>query len=252
MEDRGQGRLRVYVHLVDSTVTGWPASTDGLDGDLARLQQWPRREDGPVRARGGLRRSTGAVSCLGSVPRRPPPCAAAVRRAAADWCGGFPTGTFHAHLLLCVNSPRCVACTVTGRQARGALRAPLKGCKESSHPIVGRMRGKDAEPGPRRNQEDMGKLNQCVKSSPAQSPGTTSCIDTTGFRRQDANCTHFYGYAVPQPVPRPMTATISGRTRSVATTVDAIFGGTWRGILVLSGREADARLDSQAVAEPVT
>ena len=39
MEDHGQGRLRVYVHLVVSTVAGWPAVTDGLDGDLARLQQ---------------------------------------------------------------------------------------------------------------------------------------------------------------------------------------------------------------------
>ena len=39
MEDHSQGRLRVYVHLVALTVTGWPAFTDGLDGDLARLQQ---------------------------------------------------------------------------------------------------------------------------------------------------------------------------------------------------------------------
>jgi hypothetical protein len=39
MEDHGQGRLRVYVHLVALAVTGCPAGTDGLDGDLARLQQ---------------------------------------------------------------------------------------------------------------------------------------------------------------------------------------------------------------------
>jgi hypothetical protein len=51
MEGRRQDRLRVYVHLVVLTDNGWPAVTDGLDGDLARLQQWPRREDGPVRAR---------------------------------------------------------------------------------------------------------------------------------------------------------------------------------------------------------
>jgi len=39
MEDDGQGRLRVYVHQVVLTGTGCPAVTDGLDGDLARLQQ---------------------------------------------------------------------------------------------------------------------------------------------------------------------------------------------------------------------
>ena len=38
MEDHGQGRFRVYVYLVALTVRGWPAATDGLDGDLARLQ----------------------------------------------------------------------------------------------------------------------------------------------------------------------------------------------------------------------
>ena len=44
MEDHAHGRLRVmYVHLVLLTVSGWPAATDGLDGDLARLQQRPRR-----------------------------------------------------------------------------------------------------------------------------------------------------------------------------------------------------------------
>jgi hypothetical protein len=56
----------VYVHLVPLTVTGCPAATDGLDGDFARLQQWPRREDGPrSRMRGGLRRPAGVASCLG-------------------------------------------------------------------------------------------------------------------------------------------------------------------------------------------
>jgi hypothetical protein len=37
----------MYVHLVALTVTDSPASTDGLDGDLARLQQWPRRRMAP-------------------------------------------------------------------------------------------------------------------------------------------------------------------------------------------------------------
>ena len=48
------------------TVTGCPAATDGLDGDPARLQQWPRREDVLVRVRAaGLRRSSCAASALG-------------------------------------------------------------------------------------------------------------------------------------------------------------------------------------------
>jgi hypothetical protein len=50
MEDHGQGRLRVYLHWVLLTVIGCPTATDGLDGDVARLQQWLRREDGSARA----------------------------------------------------------------------------------------------------------------------------------------------------------------------------------------------------------
>ena len=66
MEDHSQGRLRIYVHLATLTVTGSPAATCGLDGDLARLQQWPRREDGPrSRTLGGLRRPASAASCPG-------------------------------------------------------------------------------------------------------------------------------------------------------------------------------------------
>lgn len=92
-QGRGQGRLCAYEHLVLLTVAGWPAVTDGLDGDLARLQQWLRRDDGPGRtraARWGARLARRAAR--GSVPRRPPPWAFALRRAAAAWCGGFPAG----------------------------------------------------------------------------------------------------------------------------------------------------------------
>jgi hypothetical protein len=82
MEDHGQGCLRVYVYLVDLTASGCPAVTDGLDGDLARLQQWPRREDGPVRAR--------AAGCGAQPVRRAArgPCMAA----AAVRCRGKASG----------------------------------------------------------------------------------------------------------------------------------------------------------------
>ena len=64
MEDHSQGRLCVYVHLVSLTATGWPAATGGLDGDLARLQQWPRREDGPF----AHTRRVAALSWRGELP----------------------------------------------------------------------------------------------------------------------------------------------------------------------------------------
>ena len=57
---------------------------------------------------------------LGSVPRRPPPCAAAVRRAAAAWCGGFPRARC-ARFLLYASSPAIAACAV--QRARRAARA---------------------------------------------------------------------------------------------------------------------------------
>jgi hypothetical protein len=99
-QDRTEGRPRSRPSLriraageLKLSVTGCPVVTDGLDGNLGRLQAWLRREDGLVRVRlAGLRRSAGAASCSGSVPWRPPSCAAAVRRAAAVWCGGFPAG----------------------------------------------------------------------------------------------------------------------------------------------------------------
>jgi hypothetical protein len=133
-DGRSQSRLSSRdVRLVLFTVTGWVACTDGLDGDLARLQQWPRREDGPVsRTRGGLRRSAGAANCPGSVPWRPPPWAFALRRAAAGTCGGFPAGATRP-LFCCMRQLfRRVACAATRRQARGALGAPLKKDREES------------------------------------------------------------------------------------------------------------------------
>jgi hypothetical protein len=92
MEDHSQGRLRVYVHLVVLTGSDCPAGTDGLDGDLARLQQWPRWEDGPVRVRAAgcgvqLVRRAAWVRALAAAA-----VATALRRAAAAWCGGFSAG----------------------------------------------------------------------------------------------------------------------------------------------------------------
>ena len=73
------------------------------------------------RTRGGLRRSAGAASCPGSAPRRPPPWAFALRRAAAAWCGGFPRAR-RARLLLC--APALPPCRVRGHAPPGARRAP--------------------------------------------------------------------------------------------------------------------------------
>jgi hypothetical protein len=116
----------VYVRLVTSTVIGCPAVTDGLDGDLARLQEWPCREDGPVRVRaagygaqpvrpgalglrtGGRRRGYRTKASGRPVVRRVP--AGASRPPAT----GAPT------------LPAVAAYAVTRRQARGALGAPLK------------------------------------------------------------------------------------------------------------------------------
>ncbi|SRR6266568_822879 len=70
--NRGKITVKVvsaYLHLVVLTVTGWPASTDGLDGSLARLQQRPRREDAPFKHARRVWRPAGAASCSGLVPR---------------------------------------------------------------------------------------------------------------------------------------------------------------------------------------
>jgi hypothetical protein len=50
----------------------------------------------------------------------------ALRRAAAGWYGGFPVGASRPLLAVYARSSRRVACAVTRRQVRGALRAPLK------------------------------------------------------------------------------------------------------------------------------
>jgi hypothetical protein len=67
--------LFAYVHLVVLTSTGWPASTDGLDGDLARLQQRPRRKNDPV----AHARRVAALSRCGELPGVRASAAAAVR-----------------------------------------------------------------------------------------------------------------------------------------------------------------------------
>ena len=132
MEDHSQGRLRVYVHLVLLTVTGCPAVTDGLDGDLARLQEWPRREDGPVRVRSAVAAPSWCGGCPGLRASAAAAVAFALRRAAAVWYGGFPAGRI-APAFCCVRQlSRHVACPVTCRQARRAGRAPERR-KESSH-----------------------------------------------------------------------------------------------------------------------
>ena len=117
-EDHSQGRLRVYVHLVVLTVTGCPAVTDGLDGDLARLQQWPRREDGPVRVR--------AAGCGAQPVRRVArgPCLGGRRRgyrtkaSGRRWCGGFPAGASRPLSAVCASSP-----AVPRARSRAARRA---------------------------------------------------------------------------------------------------------------------------------
>jgi hypothetical protein len=89
--------------------------TDDRDGELAWLQWtalggWPRS-----RTHGGLQRLAGAANCPGFVPRRPPPCAAAVRRAAAAWCGGFPAGASRPLSAVAPALSARVVCAVTRR-----------------------------------------------------------------------------------------------------------------------------------------
>jgi hypothetical protein len=69
----------------------------------------------------GVATPAGAANCPGSAPRRPPPWAFALRRAAAAWCGGFPAGASR--------PPSAVAPTLPPSRVRGyappsARRAP--------------------------------------------------------------------------------------------------------------------------------
>ncbi len=92
MEDHSQGRLRgMYLHLVVLTFTGWPAVIDGLDGDLARLQQWLRGRMALFAHARRLRRPAGAASCPGFRAS-----AAAVVRSRGKASG---RGVVHGHLL---------------------------------------------------------------------------------------------------------------------------------------------------------
>ena len=116
----------MYVHLVLLTVTGCPAVTDGLDGDLARLQQWPRREDGPVRVRvAGCGAQPGAAGARGlrTGGRRRGYCTKASGR---QLVRRVPRGRLAPAFCWSASSSRRAAYAVTRRQARGALRAPLK------------------------------------------------------------------------------------------------------------------------------
>ncbi len=115
----------MYVLLVALTGCGCPTATDGLEGDLGRIQEWSRREDGLVRAR--------AASCGAQLVRRAARvCAAAAaavgfrtKASGRRRCGGFPPGASRPLLAVCASSSTVTACAVTRRQARGALRAPL-------------------------------------------------------------------------------------------------------------------------------
>ena len=136
----------------------------------------------PLRTRGGLRRSAGAASCLGSVPRRPPPCAVAVRRAAAAGTAGSPRARF-APAFCCVRQfSRRAACAVTRRQARGALRAPLKDVEKvltGQRLHSGWTYVLDLAVGTAVGSVTLGKLNPWIKSSPIQRHSHTTCTDAT-------------------------------------------------------------------------
>ena len=111
------------------TVTGCPAVTDGLDGDLGRLQEWPCREDGPVRVRcGGPRRSAGAAGARGTVHcsrRRGYRTKASGPRGAAS-----SLRAHRARLRWSARSSCRAAYAVTRRRARGAPGAPLKAVRK--------------------------------------------------------------------------------------------------------------------------
>jgi len=84
-------------------------------------------EDDPVRVRAV---GATALSWRGRCPGALAPAAAAVatalRRAAAEWYGEFPTGACGRLLPVCVSFPAVAAYAVTRRLARGVLGAPLK------------------------------------------------------------------------------------------------------------------------------
>ena len=121
-EDHDQGRLRVCVYQVALTVAGGPTVTDGLDGDLARLQEWTRREDGPVRVRAaGLRCPAWCGGCPGIRAPRPPPWLFALRRAAAAGAASYPAGASRPPS---AGAPAFPPCRVRGHAPPGARRAP--------------------------------------------------------------------------------------------------------------------------------
>jgi hypothetical protein len=124
--DRTEARSRSRsssrdVHRAVLTVTGWPASTDGLDGGLARLQQWPRWEDGPFAHAWWV----AAPSWCGELSGVRALAAAAVR------CRGKASGRRVVRRVPCgrVAPASCCAppprpCCVRGYAPPGARRAP--------------------------------------------------------------------------------------------------------------------------------
>ena len=113
----------------------WPPLTVILLG--SRLE---RREDGRparVRARRALRRPAGDGRCPGSRPGGSPPCAAGCKGGAASPVTADSRGRIaparRVPPPVRAQSRRASSRGVTGRTARGALRAPLKSRTESSH-----------------------------------------------------------------------------------------------------------------------
>jgi hypothetical protein len=130
------------VRLVLLTVTGWPVVTDGLDGDLARLQQWPRREDGPVRVRAaGLRRSAWCGGCPGTT-HRGRRRGYRTKASGRSWCGEFPGGRLAPAFSWSATFPPC---RVRGHAPLGARRAPRALDEAAEITDTAKMRPADAD-----------------------------------------------------------------------------------------------------------
>jgi hypothetical protein len=87
---RSSSRVRVPRNL---TVTGCPAVTDGLEGDLSRLQEWPRWEGWSCsRARGRLYGAQPGAAGARGLRTAAAAVATALRRAAAAGAASSPAG----------------------------------------------------------------------------------------------------------------------------------------------------------------
>ena len=113
-QGRGQARLRVYVCQAASTVRGCPAVTDGLDGELARLQDQGTGGMAPL-ATPRISAGLAALRPSGRSPRvRREPGAAVARqglRAAGPAAGSVPGSPKVPSQLRTVNAPRSGQCS---------------------------------------------------------------------------------------------------------------------------------------------